>query len=264
MPAGPSPPGPAALALGSRGGQAPCGRASPVLRGGGHPRGAVPGSVSPAMRFGGGRGHVGQRTTPGRGGSGTVGTGGAERTPPRSGGATIRQSGSVPDCKGARGARPISLACGDRYHHPAGAAEPPPPPGSGTTTPRRRPPGPRRHPHHRGLDDAALGHRPQDPDGTRWATPGTDLAGDAAGLVQLPDRVAIRPGPRPPSPRSTVFTFDVTITDGQGGSTTRPLCQVSLTHIIGEPSRRRFGRASRLHRRWPLLARQVVTLSITA
>ena len=101
-------------------------RGSPSSPGGGWPRArrGRSGSVSPAMRSGG-RGHVGQGSTPGVVGNGDVGDGGTRsaRSTPRLGDDSIPRLGRAPTRRGPRPDRP---GLRDGHHHRPGGAPPPP------------------------------------------------------------------------------------------------------------------------------------------
>ena len=178
--------------------------------------------------------------------------------PPRTGDATMP---SVVDARRLAGVLTlIALACGTgTITAPGGSSGPPP--------------GPTNHPPEVTVPPAAtatpipegattlLSVTADDPDGDSlgyaWTqtSPATPQGTFSSRTVRNPVWTA------PAVAADTVFTFDVTITDGQGGSTTRS-CQVTVTHVtVNQPPT--VSATISVSDSTPV-AGQVITLSITA
>ena len=155
----------------------------------------------------------------------------------------------------------IALACGTGTITGPGGSTGGPPPGSGNHNPEVTvPPAPGATPITEG-GTTLLSVTADDPDGDSlgyaWTqtSPATPLGSFSSRTVRNPTWTA------PAVAAETVFTFDVTITDGQGGSTTGS-CQVSVTHItVNRPPN--VSASISVSPAMPV-AGQVVTLSITA
>ena len=155
----------------------------------------------------------------------------------------------------------IALACGTGTITGPGGSTGGPPPGSGNHNPEVTvPPAPGATPITEG-GTTLLSVTAEDPDGDSlgyaWTqtSPATPLGSFSSRTVRNPTWTA------PAVAAETVFTFDVTITDGQGGSTTGS-CQVSVTHItVNRPPN--VSASISVSPAMPV-AGQVVTLSITA
>jgi hypothetical protein len=124
----------------------------------------------------------------------------------------------------------IALACGTGTITGPGGTTGGPPPGSGNHNPEVTvPAAPASTPIAEG-GTTLLSVTADDPDGDSlgyaWTqtSPATPQGAFSARTIRNPTWTA------PAVATDTVFTFDVTITDGQGGSTTGS-CQVSVTHI---------------------------------
>lgn len=155
----------------------------------------------------------------------------------------------------------IALACGTGTITGPGGTTGGPPPGSGNHNPEVTvPPAPGATPITEG-GTTLLSVTADDPDGDSlgyaWTqtSPATPLGSFSSRTVRNPTWTA------PAVAADTVFTFDVAITDGQGGSTTGS-CQVSVTHItVNRPPN--VSASISVSPAMPV-AGQVVTLSITA
>src|SRR5215469_13535653 len=192
-------------------------------------RGRTSGSVSPAMRF------WGVAVTWGKvapcGGGATVACDSVGRTPtfpPRSRDASIPAEVNARRLAGALAL--IALACGTGTITGPGGTTGGPPPGSGNHPPQVTvPPAPSATP----IPESAttlLSVTATDPDGDSLGYAWTQTS-PASPQGSFSSRTVRNPVWTAPAVASdTVFTFEVTISDGQGGSITAT-CQVTVTHV---------------------------------
>src|SRR5262249_12001230 len=175
------------------------------------------------------RGHAAQGSTPRRSGNGRVRLGGTgAHVPPSEW--RCDHAGEVNARRLAGAVALIALACGTGTITGPGGTTGGPPPGSGNHPPQVTvPPAPSATPITEG-GTTLLSVTGTDPDGDSlgyaWTqtSPATPQGSFSSRTVRNPVWTA------PAVASDTVFTFEVTITDGQGGSITAT-CQVTVTHI---------------------------------